>query len=308
MRSLLAALNRNNYKRPRDWYRSYSHYPPRKADPRFDMVQLPTLSQVAATARSWWQAPQCQPHGQGMSQPNPRAQMSRPSGPPPPNPRRPVAFISGPLEVDQEYFSTHYLPKIRTAVRQGHHFLIGASRGTDTLSFEYLRNCRVHPSRITVYFNTWEETKLRYKFRKFEENGGAVVIVHGGYTERDEAMTRASHYDILRYRTEDELKTRYGAKYRKRISGTQKNEMRRQQGFGLTWPGTEHLGKRKEIKEDFDLVQDEAEVADEVKTETKQEETKQESKEDLKDDMTLSKGDGLDDHDFAAPPPYSEKL
>lgn len=54
-----------------------------------------------------------------------------------------------------------------------------------------------------------------------------MVVVGGGYTERDEAMTRASHYDILRYRTEEQSRAFYGAAYWRRVSGTEKNEIRR---------------------------------------------------------------------------------
>jgi len=112
-----------------------------------------------------------------------------------------------------------------------------------------------------------------------------VVIVHGWYTQRDEAMTRSSHYDILRYRTEEELKGIWGPKYRQRISGTQKNEMRRQQGVGLPWPGTEYLGERKEVKDLEDLNG---------------------SNEKKIMEMEMTKEDEADT--FGSPPAYSEKL
>lgn len=63
------------------------------------------------------------------------------------------------------------------------------------------------------------------------------MVAGRNHTERDVAMTRASHYDILRYRTEAECWVLYGDAYRKRVSGTEKNELRRQQGIGMVWSG-----------------------------------------------------------------------
>src|SRR6266567_1963251 len=114
-------------------------------------------------------------------------------------PQRPtlIAFISGPLEVEPPYFDTHYAPRIQQAIREGHHFILGPARGTDTLAFDFLRKNNVPASRIRVYLNTSEETRLKGGFKRFEQAGGSVVVVKGGHTQRDEAMTRASHYDIL---------------------------------------------------------------------------------------------------------------
>ncbi|KDR68776.1 hypothetical protein GALMADRAFT_78069 [Galerina marginata CBS 339.88] len=172
--------------------------------------------------------------------PGPVPTSSRPTAP-----RRQIAFISGPLEANEEYFNMHYLPKLRDAVDKGHLFIIGPSRGIDSLSFDYLRKSGVPASRIRLYLNTSEETRLSRHFKRFEEVGGALVIVKGSHTERDEAMTRASHYDILRYRTEEECRALYGASYRPRISGTQKNEIRRNAGIGLVWPdpGNKPVGR-----------------------------------------------------------------
>jgi hypothetical protein len=151
----------------------------------------------------------------------------------------PVAFISGPLEVEPGRFETHYAPRIQKAIKEGHHFILGPARGTDALAFKFLKNSGVSASRIRVYLNAKEGTRIRGEFKKFEEEGGSVVTVEGGHTERDKAMTRASHYDILRYRTEEECRAFYGPRYRKRISGTEKNELRRKAGLGLVMPPTE---------------------------------------------------------------------
>jgi len=150
----------------------------------------------------------------------------------------PVAFISGPLVVETGYFDKHYAPRIQQAIREGHLFILGPSRGTDTLAFDFLKKSGVPASRIRVYLNSSEETRIRGVFKQFEQAGGSVVMVKGGHDQRDEAMTRASHYDILRYRTEQECQVLYGAAYRKRISGTEKNELRRKAGVGLVMPPT----------------------------------------------------------------------
>jgi hypothetical protein len=66
----------------------------------------------------------------------------------PPQPR--TAFISGPLDPTQDYFATHYVPKIDTAISQNHDFIIGPVRGIDTLALSYLLSQSVAPSRITI--------------------------------------------------------------------------------------------------------------------------------------------------------------
>lgn len=86
-----------------------------------------------------------------------------------------------------------------------------------------------------MYLHQGEAARLRPAFKAFEQSGGNVVIAGRGHTDRDAAMTRASHYDILRFRTEEECRALYGQAYRKRVSGTEKNALRRLQGVGLVW-------------------------------------------------------------------------
>jgi hypothetical protein len=82
---------------------------------------------------------------------------------------------------------------------KGHRYILGPARGTDTLAFKFLRNSGVTANRIQVYLNAREDTRIMEEF-----------------------------YDILlRYRTEKECRTFFGPRYRKRISGTEKNELRR---------------------------------------------------------------------------------
>ena len=158
----------------------------------------------------------------------------------------PVAFVSGPLEVEPGDFETHYASRIQKAIKEGHLFVLGPSRGTDTLAFEFLRNSGVPANRIQVYLSSREDTLIKGNFKQFEQEGGSVVMVEGGHTERDEAMTRASHYDILRYRSEEECLAFYGAGYKKRISGTEKNELRRKAGLGLVPPTEGESAVREE--------------------------------------------------------------
>jgi len=66
-----------------------------------------------------------------------------------------------------------------------------------------------------------------------------VLVVGRNHEERDEACTRASHYDILRYRPEEEARQLFGERYWPRISGTEKNERRRKGGFALDGPTRE---------------------------------------------------------------------
>jgi hypothetical protein len=61
------------------------------------------------------------------------------------------------------------------------------------------------------------------------------VVSSANHDSRDEAMTRASHYDVLRYRTVAECRALFGERYKERVSGTQKNEIRRKRGVGLVW-------------------------------------------------------------------------
>lgn len=97
------------------------------------------------------------------------------------------------------------------------------------MALEHLLSYGVPPSHITVFLSSNESSeKSRYVGR-----GVNATIAGNGHTERDEACTRASHYDILRYLTAEEAKAHYGPSYKPRVSGTQKNEIRRGTGVGL---------------------------------------------------------------------------
>ncbi|KAF9466936.1 hypothetical protein BDZ94DRAFT_1233477 [Collybia nuda] len=145
-----------------------------------------------------------------------------------------IAFISGPLEPDTTYFETYYLPLIDHAINEGHQFVLAASRGIDAEARAYLLS-RVPASRLTIYLREMEGPRARTHLRAFERAGGRIVVEGRNHTQRDEALTRDSHYDILRYRTDSECRALYGKTYRRRISGTEKNDIRRKAGVGLVW-------------------------------------------------------------------------
>ncbi|KAJ7471306.1 hypothetical protein B0H11DRAFT_1730602 [Mycena galericulata] len=137
-----------------------------------------------------------------------------------------TAFISGPLAPTPTYFAEHYAPRLDASITQGHAFVLGPSRGIDTLALTYLKQHGVPTARVTVFLSESEGTQA---WQKFADQGVGVVVAGRGHTERDAAMTAASDYDILRYQTEAECRALYGSKYRARVSGTQLNEMRRKE-------------------------------------------------------------------------------
>ncbi|RPB15063.1 hypothetical protein P167DRAFT_563401 [Morchella conica CCBAS932] len=142
-----------------------------------------------------------------------------------------ICFISGPLLADTAYLTTHYTPHLLRALSANHHFLLGPSRGIDTLALHYLLSQSCAPSRITLYLPPTDVARYAW----FAEQGGKIVVSSANHDSRDESMTRASHYDVLRYRTQEECRALFGVRYKERVSGTQKNEIRRKSGVGLVW-------------------------------------------------------------------------
>ncbi|KAF9045382.1 hypothetical protein BJ165DRAFT_1404576 [Panaeolus papilionaceus] len=141
-----------------------------------------------------------------------------------------VAFISGHVEVGDDYFKEHYVAKIQTAVSEGHYFVIGPAPGIDTIALHFLVNeAQVDPSRITVYFAEFQKKALDQLQTNLIMDGYTINTKIEGITtaQRDEAMTRDSDYDILRFMTEDEQRALYGHRYYPRISNTEKNYRRR---------------------------------------------------------------------------------
>jgi hypothetical protein len=138
------------------------------------------------------------------------------------------AFISGPLAPSPDYFSKHYEPRLLEALSAGDSFILGPSRGIDTLALAFLRSQKCEHARLSVYFTMSEYHRTCTKLRKELESAGIQTIAAGkNHTERDEAMTRASDYDILRYLAKEECMKMFGSSYRERVSGTELNERRR---------------------------------------------------------------------------------
>lgn len=130
-------------------------------------------------------------------------------------------FISGHIDITYEEFLLRYSDQIDEALKDTNcSFLIGDSDGTDKFAQSYLYN-KIDNSKITIYH-----------IGKYCKNNLHNYQTSGNYknhTQKDEAMTLNSDIDILWIRSEDQMKQMYGNKYRKRISGTEKNLIRRQQ-------------------------------------------------------------------------------
>ncbi|KAF2020235.1 hypothetical protein BU24DRAFT_135661 [Aaosphaeria arxii CBS 175.79] len=139
-----------------------------------------------------------------------------------------IAFISGPLDPSESYFQTHYVPLLDAAIASSHHFIIGPVAGVDTLALQHLLSRSVPPSHITIYMAHFEYLTPSWR-NSYLSLGVNVRHVEDAIVteERDEAMTRDSDYDILRYRTEAEAKEVYGVLWRARTSNTEMNERRR---------------------------------------------------------------------------------
>lgn len=159
-----------------------------------------------------------------------------------PSDRNPVAFISGPLDISTAYFDRYYKPRIVDAINAGHSFVIGPVSGIDALAFQYLLDQHVAPSRIHIYMAGFEIASRPNFVEKVQAQLGPDNIVeaekeNGDEAEttwdRDAAMTRASDYDILRFRTEWEQKAIYGQTWRPRVSNTERNWRRRKGESGM---------------------------------------------------------------------------
>lgn len=139
-----------------------------------------------------------------------------------------TAFISGHVNLPStDYFTAHYEKPISVAILAGHHFILGPSPGIDSISLRYLIDQGVHPSRITLYLVEFERHTLASHIQWFVDLGGNVKVEGSTFTERDEAMTRDSDYDILRFMPIEEQREFFGDSYHPRFSGTELNDRRR---------------------------------------------------------------------------------
>ena len=156
-----------------------------------------------------------------------------------------IAMISGHIDINPADFATHYTPAVELALSRGDSFILGDAQGTDTLALAYLLE-HGGPDikhRIKVY------ASRPYNIAKFQGIGlmtspdppmHAVSSApstrrkeksqedsRARHLQRDARMTRASDYDILWARSEEDARKLYGEKYRTRVSATELNRLRR---------------------------------------------------------------------------------
>lgn len=130
----------------------------------------------------------------------------------------PTYFVSGHIYLTEEEFDEHYRSRLDEAIGKKARFVVGDARGADSMAQLYLANRGLD---VTVYHMS---NKPRNNYGDFRTQGGFNCD-----EERDSCMTYNSTHDILWVRSEEEQKRNLGANYNpNRISGTKKNELRRQ--------------------------------------------------------------------------------
>ncbi len=134
----------------------------------------------------------------------------------------PIYFIFGPLDISIDDFTLHYKSKITEAAKEkDSKFVLGDANGADTMSNLLLSTLVDNKTRVVIY----------HMFDKPRNNAGNFPT-RGGFkndNSRDDEMSKISHRDIGWVRSPNEAKLYYGDKYDpKRITGTQKNFIRRE--------------------------------------------------------------------------------
>ncbi len=137
-----------------------------------------------------------------------------------------VAFVSGHTDLTDDEFDEHYRAQLECVVENKHCVVVGNADGADARSLRYLLAAGHDPSLITVYvFDRGGENRVAHYQQQF---GVAAIGGWPSYNKRDAAMTAASDYDLCWVRPEAECRRLYGDSYRKRVSGTEQNVLRRQ--------------------------------------------------------------------------------
>lgn len=118
-----------------------------------------------------------------------------------------TAFISGHINITEEEFKQHYIPRLRDAVINGNCFVVGDANGVDAMAQEWLKDQGVPKEDVLVF----------HMFDAPRNNNGDWKTAGGFQSddERDTVMTLGSYYDIAWVREGKEK------------SGTQKNINRR---------------------------------------------------------------------------------
>jgi len=95
-----------------------------------------------------------------------------------------INFISGHLSLTQDEFNKYYKSKIDLALEKNESFVVGDTRGADTLAQNYL----LGKSKNVIVYHMFETPRNNVDFK-----------TKGGFKsdkERDRAMTKASTTDI----------------------------------------------------------------------------------------------------------------
>lgn len=138
-----------------------------------------------------------------------------------------IAFISGHTDLSASEFKEHYIESLNNVIKYKHHVVVGNADGADSFTLQYLISNGHDPSVITVYlFHRTANIEELVNHYKHVYNVSAITG-WTSYNKRDTAMTIASTYDLCWVRSEEECRILYGNRYKKRISGTEQNVIRR---------------------------------------------------------------------------------
>jgi hypothetical protein len=138
-------------------------------------------------------------------------------------------MVSGHIDISHSEFATHYHNLLDEAIARGDLFILGDAKGTDEMALDYILE-RDPTAHITVY------ASRAHRVQEFRDKNIQAVFVEAlqkqasgrqRHLQRDAEMTKASDYDILWVRSEEECRKLYREKYRPRISGTELNRRRR---------------------------------------------------------------------------------
>ncbi len=144
-----------------------------------------------------------------------------------------IIFVSGHINLTKTEFCEHYKPKLDKLIEtKKNKIVVGNAAGADTIALNYLLENGYPPNMITIYYHRFDKNHL---FRENEYKSKNLNVINGfkSFEERDSAMTFNSDEDLLWIRPMEETRKiieASGIKFRpERISGTEKNFIRRQQ-------------------------------------------------------------------------------
>lgn len=145
------------------------------------------------------------------------------------------------------FHNPHYLPGVDLAISPGDFFILGDAQGTDILALDDLPlqggpdikdRITIYPSRphniakfeaIRLTTSTDPPEEAPADRRSTRAEGRRQGDPRARHLWRDPRITRASDYDILWTKSDEEARALYGDKYRPRISATKLHRLRRQE-------------------------------------------------------------------------------